>query len=381
MLSRCDGSRVSRASFRSIRHSATCAGVTVIRAPATSARRWREALRRPVDRAPVLDHAGGVLQQHGAVHRTAPIPWAIAQFSSASASASLSSAGCEAEPADGLDHRLLVGVALAGDVPLDRADGDALVRDAVRLGPGGEMREVASVGVARRRCPRCRRTSSNTTTPTPPDVSSISCSQARKRSQIMPPPSNRPGRNSWTPLAMAPSRLRTAQPVRWPRSRARITGACGGGAAIASGASVSVIGRIFAIACQTQHDRRLGRRRLPDRNDLAGLDQHRQRRCSDAYDRRTAFVAMTSALVSPASPAFPMIVSRQVSSGSRDIGGCPRSSPRPTSPPGSAALTEQRIDFSFISSSRVMERRGRRRCPVRDDGPAPALEGGCGQRR
>ena len=54
----------------------------------------------------------------------------------------------EAEPADGVDHRLLVGVALAGDVPLDRADRDALVRDAVRLGPGGEMGEVSSVGVA-----------------------------------------------------------------------------------------------------------------------------------------------------------------------------------------------------------------------------------------
>jgi hypothetical protein len=43
----------------------------------------------------------------------------------------------EAELADSIDHRRLVGVALAGDVPLDRADRDALVRDAVGLGPGG----------------------------------------------------------------------------------------------------------------------------------------------------------------------------------------------------------------------------------------------------
>ncbi len=58
----------------------------------------------------------------------------------------------EAELADGGDDRRLVGVALAGDVPLDRADRHALVRDLVRLGPGGEMREVAAVGVRRQRC-------------------------------------------------------------------------------------------------------------------------------------------------------------------------------------------------------------------------------------
>ena len=38
----------------------------------------------------------------------------------------------------------------------------------------------------------------------------------------MPPPSNRPGLNSTVPLAIAPSVLRTAQPVFWPRSSARI---------------------------------------------------------------------------------------------------------------------------------------------------------------
>ena len=38
----------------------------------------------------------------------------------------------------------------------------------------------------------------------------------------MPPPSNRPGLNRAVPLAMAPSALRTAQPVFWPRSSARM---------------------------------------------------------------------------------------------------------------------------------------------------------------
>src|SRR5512134_1524400 len=52
-------------------------------------------LRRPVNTLPVLDDTGGVLQQHDAIHRTTPTPWAIAQFSSASASASLSSAGAK----------------------------------------------------------------------------------------------------------------------------------------------------------------------------------------------------------------------------------------------------------------------------------------------
>src|SRR5512132_3356370 len=50
-------------------------------------------LRRPVDPRAMFDDAGRVLQQHGAVHRAPPIPWVIAQCSSASASASLSSAG------------------------------------------------------------------------------------------------------------------------------------------------------------------------------------------------------------------------------------------------------------------------------------------------
>ena len=131
--------------------------------------------------------------------------------------------GVEAEQLHCGDHRLFVRVPFAGDVPLDRSDRHALVRDAVRLGPGGEMREVAAERMCRG-VPRCLRTSSNTTTPTPPDVSSTSCSQPRNRSQIIPPPSNRPGRNSCMPLAMAPSRLRTAQPVRWPKSRARTTG-------------------------------------------------------------------------------------------------------------------------------------------------------------
>ena len=50
----------------------------------------------------------------------------------------------------------------------------------------------------------------------------------------MPPPSNRPGLNSTVPLAMAPSALRTAQPVFWPRSSARIALPLGSPAARAS---------------------------------------------------------------------------------------------------------------------------------------------------
>ena len=38
----------------------------------------------------------------------------------------------------------------------------------------------------------------------------------------MPPPSNRPGLNSAMSLAMAPSVLRTPQPVVWPSSSARM---------------------------------------------------------------------------------------------------------------------------------------------------------------
>src|SRR5690606_34058007 len=50
---------------------------------------------------------------------------------------------------DGGDHRRLVGVALAGDEPLDGADRDALVGDRVLLAPGGEAGEKAAVGVGR----------------------------------------------------------------------------------------------------------------------------------------------------------------------------------------------------------------------------------------
>ena len=101
-------------------------------------------LRRPVDASPGARRRRRRAAAAWRRSSNAPIPWAIAQCSSASASASLSSAGAKPSLADSVDHRLLVGVALAGDVPLDRADGDALVRDAVGLGPGGEMREVTA---------------------------------------------------------------------------------------------------------------------------------------------------------------------------------------------------------------------------------------------
>ena len=141
---------MSRASFRSIRQSATCAGVTVI--PSTSDHRAamcaKQRLRRPVDALAVLDDAGGVLQQHGAVHRPPPMPCAIAQCSSASASASLSSAGAKPSRRTASITACLSALPLPVTCRLIVPTGHALVRDAVRLGPGGEMREVSSVGVA-----------------------------------------------------------------------------------------------------------------------------------------------------------------------------------------------------------------------------------------
>jgi hypothetical protein len=55
-----------------------------------------------------------------------------------------------------------------------------------------------------------------------------------KAEEDQPPPSNRPGLNSTVPLAMAPSALRTAQPVVWPRSSARIAVPVGSPAASAN---------------------------------------------------------------------------------------------------------------------------------------------------
>ncbi len=49
---------------------------------------------------------------------------------------------------NGLDHRLLVGIAFSSDEPLDRADRHALVGDFVLLAPSAECREESAVGVA-----------------------------------------------------------------------------------------------------------------------------------------------------------------------------------------------------------------------------------------
>ena len=54
---------------------------------------------------------------------------------------------CEAASANRSDDRVLVGVALAGDEPLDGADGDALVGDAALLAPGGQRREQTAKDV------------------------------------------------------------------------------------------------------------------------------------------------------------------------------------------------------------------------------------------
>ena len=73
-----------------------------------------------------------------------PIPCAIAQFSRRQRVGLVVVGRREAELADSVDHRLLVGVALAGDVPLDRADRNALVSNAVMLAPGGEDGEPSA---------------------------------------------------------------------------------------------------------------------------------------------------------------------------------------------------------------------------------------------
>ena len=54
---------------------------------------------------------------------------------------------CESARANCGDDRVLVGVALAGDEPLDRADRDALVGDAALLAPGGQRCEQAAINM------------------------------------------------------------------------------------------------------------------------------------------------------------------------------------------------------------------------------------------
>ena len=68
--------------------------------------------------------------------------------------------GTEATRTNGIDHRLLIGVALAGDETLDRADRDALVGDRALLTPGRQRGEEAAIERAPRQCQTCRRTSS-----------------------------------------------------------------------------------------------------------------------------------------------------------------------------------------------------------------------------
>ena len=53
----------------------------------------------------------------------------------------------EAAGAGGGDHRLLAGIALAGRMPLDRADRGALVRNAAELGPRGQGGHQPAVDV------------------------------------------------------------------------------------------------------------------------------------------------------------------------------------------------------------------------------------------
>jgi len=67
----------------------------------------------------------------------------------ASASASLSSAGLKPRARSRGDDGGLVGIALAGDVPLDRADGHALVCDAMVIAPCRQDREPAAKSVCR----------------------------------------------------------------------------------------------------------------------------------------------------------------------------------------------------------------------------------------
>ena len=56
-------------------------------------------------------------------------------------------AGIKPAVPHGGDHRFLVGVALAGSVALDGADGDSLVGNLMMFTPGGDMSQKATVGV------------------------------------------------------------------------------------------------------------------------------------------------------------------------------------------------------------------------------------------
>src|SRR3954470_24175379 len=55
--------------------------------------------------------------------------------------------GTEATRTNGIDHRLLIGIALACDETLDRADRDALIGDRVLLTPCGERGEEPAMNV------------------------------------------------------------------------------------------------------------------------------------------------------------------------------------------------------------------------------------------
>ena len=65
------------------------------------------------------------------------------------ASASLSYGGIETARADGGDHHVLVGVAVARDEPLDRADGNTLIGDVVVIAPRGQDRQPSSERMCR----------------------------------------------------------------------------------------------------------------------------------------------------------------------------------------------------------------------------------------
>ena len=145
--SRCLGSRLRRVSLMSRSAITTCAAVTLV--PNTRDQRFATASKMstgsPYSRRRRLTRSAAWSRKLGPVHLRPP--FLRAQSSSARASASLSSTGSKPERPDRGDHGILVGVASAGDVTLDRPDRHASARDLEHLRPSGEMAEKCSVGL------------------------------------------------------------------------------------------------------------------------------------------------------------------------------------------------------------------------------------------
>ena len=176
--------------------------------------------------------------------------------------------GVEAAIADSVDDRSLVGVALAGDVTLDRPDRHAFVRNTVLLAPGGRGLRESRRRYARRRCPRdgapprstrrnCRAASLATMSSQPRSVGSACrrrhiglgettwCrSQSRRRRAEWPNRASSPdqgrGRLRCAALAPVPNRVAYSYPTQPERTSSKPCGSPSGRLADQNGISSPV---------------------------------------------------------------------------------------------------------------------------------------------